>query len=122
MVIKSLFISVLLMLSACDRDAPNTQSASLTINNTTDLRLAPLKPLSIWSVYVTPTASTMKALDRSIDLLASVALKAGASQTFSINICDQGVDVLVRLSDGSEQNFSSVSDVACGGVYSEDVL
>lgn len=122
MLIKSLFIALSLILTACDRDAPVTQTASLTINNTTDLRVLPALPLSIWSVYVTPTASTTPALDRSVDLLASVALKAGASQTFNINICDQLVDVLVILSDGSEQNFSSVGDVACDGVYAEDVL
>jgi hypothetical protein len=122
MLIKSLFISLLLVLVACDRDNPNTQTASLTINNTTDLRITPLLPLSIWSIYVTPTNSLTPALDRSIDLLASVALKAGVSRTFSINTCGQQLDVLVILSDGSEQVFTSVGSVDCDTTYSEDVI
>ncbi len=122
MLIKSLFITLLLVLSACDRDDANTQTASLTINNMTDLRVLPALPLSIWSVYVTPTNSLTPALDRSIDLLASVALKAGISRTFSINTCGQQLDVLVILSDGSEQTFTSVGIVDCDTTYSEDVL
>lgn len=123
MLIKILIITLLLVLTACDRDDLITQTAGFTINNTTDLRIAPALPLSIWSIYVTPTNSLTPALDRSIDLLPSVALKAGDSQTFTINICDQLLDVLVILSDGSEQAFTSVGTVDCDtATYSEDVL
>lgn len=119
MLIKSLFIALLLALTACDRDAAVIQTATLTINNMTDLRVL---PLSIWSIYVTPTASAAPALDRSIDLLPTQALKAGVSQTFTINTCGQQLDVLVVLSDGSEQVFTSVGIVDCDTTYSEDVL
>ena len=122
MLIKSLFIALLLALTACDRDTAVIQTATLTINNTTDLRVLPALPLSIWSIYVTPTASAAPALDRSIDLLPTQALKAGVSQTFTINTCGQQLDVLVVLSDGSEQAFTSVGVVDCDTTYSEDVI
>lgn len=121
MLIKSLFIALLLSLTACDRDTAVIQTATLTINNTTDLRVLPALPLSIWSIYVTPTTSAAPALDRSIDLLPTQALKAGVSQTFTINTCGQQLDILVILSDGSEQAFTSVGIVDCDTTYSEDV-
>ena len=121
MLIKSLFITLIFLLSACDRDT-SVQTASLTINNMTDLRVSPQKPLSIWSLYVTPTASTTPALDRSIDLLASEALKAGVSQSFSITTCGQLLDIQVILSDGSEQVFTSTAAVDCNTTFSQDVL
>lgn len=122
MLIKSLFITLLLALTACDRDAAVIQTATLTINNTTDLRVLPALPLSVWSIYVTPTVSATPALDRSIDLLPTKALKAGVSQTFTINTCGQQLDVLVVLSDGSEQAFTSAGFVDCDTTYSEDVI
>lgn len=122
MLIKSLFIALLLALTACDRDAAVIQTATLSINNTTDLRVLPALPLSIWSIYVTPTTSATPALDRSIDLLPTQALKAGVSQSFTINTCGQQLDVLVVLSDGSEQTFTSVGFVDCDTDYPVDVI
>jgi len=118
---KSLLISLLLFLSACDRDI-SVQTASLIINNMTDLRVSPQKPLSIWSLYITPTASTTPALERSVDLLASEALKAGVSQRFNITTCGQQLDIQVILSDGSEQIFTSPAVVDCNTSFSQDVL
>ncbi len=118
MLIKSLFIALLFSLSACDRDAPVIQTATLTINNMTDSRIL---PLSVWSIYVTPTGAP--ALDRSIDLLPTQALKAGVSQTFTINTCGQELDILVVLSDGSEQAFTSAGIVDCDTTdYFENVI
>jgi len=121
MLIKSLLISLLLLLSACERDV-TVQTAGLTINNMTDLRVSPQKPLSIWSLYITPSTSITQALDRSIDLLASEALKAGVSQSFTITTCGQQLDIQVVLSDGSEQVFTSPGIIDCNTVFSQDVL
>jgi len=118
---RLLVVVFILLSAACDRDL-NLQTASLTINNMTDLRVAPQKPLSIWSVYVTPTNSTTPALDRSVDLLASVALKPAISQTFTINTCGQQLDIQVILSDGSEQVFTTAAAVDCDTTFSQDVL
>ena len=110
----------MLLLSACDRDL-NIQTAEITINNTTDLRVAPQKPLSVWSLYITPTGSSV--IDRSVDLLNSVTLEAGQSQTFTIDSCGTQLDVLAVLSDGSEQSFTSAAAVDCDTTdYSEDVI
>ena len=114
--IPSLWLLLLLALSACDRDAETT-TATLTVNNMTDLGAA---PLSIWSVYVTPTNSATPALDRSIDLLASVDLAAGASRSFTIDTCGQQIDVQVIFSNGSELGFSSVAAVNCDTSYTCD--
>jgi len=116
--IRNSFLCLVLLvaISACDRDA-ETQTASLTVNNMTDLGAT---PLSIWSVYVTPTNSTSPALDRSIDLLASVDLAAGASRTFTIDTCGQLIDVQVIFSNGSELSFSSVAAVNCDTTYTCD--
>lgn len=121
MLVKSLAIALLLALTACDRDT-SAQTAILSINNMTDLRVLPAVPLSIWSVYITPTNSTTPALDRSVDLLASVALKAGAGTTFTIDTCGQLIDIQVIFSDGSEQLFNSVTTVDCNSSYLQDVL
>ena len=125
---RLLVVVFILLSTACDRDL-NLQTASLTINNMTDLRVAPQKPLSIWSVYVTPTNSTTPALDRSVDLLASVALEPdttgsglGNAQTFTINTCGQQLDIQVILSDGSEQLFTTAAAVDCDTTFSQDVL
>jgi len=111
---KILFLAITLIFSACDRDT-NEQTATLTIDNMTNTGAT---PLSIWSVYVIPTNSTTPALDRSIDLLASVDLGAGESKSFTIDTCGQQIDVQVIFSNSSEQNFSSVAAVNCDSSYS----
>ena len=117
---KFIITGFFFILSACERDL-NIQTADITINNTTNLRVAPLKPLSIWSIYITPTGSTV--IDRSVDLLNSVALEAGLSKTFTIDTCGSQIDVLVILSDGSEQAFTSAAAVDCNTTdYFEDVI
>lgn len=111
---KILFLVIALIFSACDRDT-NEQTAALTIDNMTNTGTT---PLSVWSVYVTPTNSTTPALDRSVDLLASVDLAAGESKTFTIDTCGQQIDVQVIFSNSTEQNFSSVAAVNCDSNYS----
>jgi len=111
-----LWLLALIAISACDRDV-ETQTASLTINNMTNLGTA---PLSIWSVYVTPTNSATPAIDRSVDLLASVDLAAGASRSFTIDTCGQQIDVQVIFSNGSELSFSSLAAVNCDSTYTCD--
>ena len=110
---KVLFLAVTLIFSACDRDT-NDQTATLTIDNMTNTGIT---PLSIWSVYVTPTNSATPALDRSIDLLASVDLDAGESRSFTIDTCGQLIDVQVIFSNSTEQNVSSVAAVNCDTSY-----
>lgn len=110
---KWFFLVACLLIAACDRDN-NSQTATLTVTNNTDLGTA---PLSIWSIYITPATSTMPALDRSPDLLASVDLAAGASRTFTIDTCGQPIDVQIIFSNGSEQQFSSAAAVTCDSTY-----
>lgn len=120
--IAMMFIAVLLTTSACERDL-GLQTANITINNMTDLRVSPSVPLSIWSIYITPTNSMTPALDRSVDLLASAELKPGANKTFTIDTCGQQIEILVVLADGSEQLFTSPGIVDCGtSDYFEDVI
>ncbi|MDH5393868.1 MAG: hypothetical protein OEY11_11830 [Gammaproteobacteria bacterium] len=120
--LMTVFCLLLMMtLQACERDL-SSPTASLSINNLTDLRLAPEQPLSIWAVYITPANSLTPAIDRSHDLLASAALEPGISQTFIIDSCGQQLLIQVVFSDGSEQLFSSAAAVECGTTYSQDVL
>ncbi|MCK4709405.1 MAG: hypothetical protein KAU21_12375 [Gammaproteobacteria bacterium] len=125
---KIFLITLFFLLQACDRDL-NLQTASLTINNMTDQRIAPQKPLSIWSLYITPTNSLTPAIDRSVDLLASVALEPdttgsglGNSKTFTIDTCGQQLDIQVIFSDGSEQVFTTAAVVDCDTTFIQDVL
>lgn len=114
---KIVFFVLVSLLAACDRDT-NEQTATLTVNNMTDLGAS---PLSIWSVYVTPSTSATPALDRSVDLLASVDLAAGDSKSFTIDTCGQLLDVQVIFSNGSEQSFSSLAAVNCDTTYVCDI-
>ncbi|MDH5425061.1 MAG: hypothetical protein OEY29_08720 [Gammaproteobacteria bacterium] len=120
MLLKSLLMAFLL-LTACER-SPDTLTASLIINNMTDLRVLPAVPLSIWSVYITAANSTAPALERSVDLLASEALQAGESITLTIDTCGQPLEIQVIFSEGSEQLFNSMTAVECNSSYSQDVL
>jgi len=110
---SSLWLLLLIAVSSCDRDV-ETQTATLTLNNATDLGTA---PLSIWSVYISPTNSATPAIDRSVDLLASVDLVAGASRSFTIDTCGQQIDVQVIFSNGSELSFSGLAAVNCDSTY-----
>ncbi|MDH5516395.1 MAG: hypothetical protein OEY36_01075 [Gammaproteobacteria bacterium] len=112
---------LLLLLQGCERDL-NQPTARLNINNMTDLRLLPERPMSIWAIYISATNSLTPALDRSVDLLASSALKPGVSQTFAIDTCGQPLNIQVIFSDGSEQLFSTAAAVDCDTDYTQDVL
>lgn len=107
---KLFFISIaLIVLTSCERDL-NTTSATLTITNS--------RTLPIWSLYVAPNATPT---ERSVDLLASGALDAGASQTFTINTCGQNIDITAYLSDGTELSFSDIA-ADCGTTITQDIL
>ena len=122
-VTRTILLLVIILNTACERDL-NQQTATLTINNLTDLRVPPAVPLSIWSVYITPTNSLNPALDRSHDLLASVALKPGNNKTFTIDSCGQLLDIIVIFSDGSELTSpdANAAEINCNTVFILDVF